>query len=384
MENYINIDKNMVVNSTIGDTEVVWRDVRQAPFALHGFYEPLTQPYFRRVPPDVAAATSEGVDKLSRESAGGRVRFSTDSPYIAIRAKYLVVGRSPHLTLLSSSGFDLYTEGEFGSRFVKEFRMPYDMVDSYEQILQVGEGGMRSYTVNFPVHAVVESLEIGLKPDASIGEAKPYRDIKPVVFYGSSITHGACASRPGRAYEAIISRKYDLNYTCLGFSGACKAEKAIVEYMATLQMSAFVSDYDHNAPTHEHLANTHHYLYETIREKHPNIPYFMVTRPNFYFNEDCIGRRDSGGNGSCRIVFITLVNVGKHAFKGAAFTLFYKLKISSSRSCLGRCHHKYLNLSIGKNYSTDVTAVHYNVVFSCYLSLCLKKEFSNLGNCGYG
>ena len=51
MENYINIDKNMVVNSTIGDTEVVWRDVRQAPFALHGFYEPLTQPYFRRVPP---------------------------------------------------------------------------------------------------------------------------------------------------------------------------------------------------------------------------------------------------------------------------------------------------------------------------------------------
>ena len=114
----------------------------------------------------------------------------------------------------------------------------------------------------------------------------------PVVFYGSSITHGACASRPGRAYEAIISRKYDLNYTCLGFSGACKAEKAIVEYMATLQMSAFVSDYDHNAPTHEHLANTHHYLYETIREKHPEIPYFMITRPNFYFNEDCIGRRD--------------------------------------------------------------------------------------------
>ena len=60
MESYINIDKNMVVNKTIGDAEVVWHDVRQEPFALHGFYEPLTEPFFRRVPADVAAATSEG------------------------------------------------------------------------------------------------------------------------------------------------------------------------------------------------------------------------------------------------------------------------------------------------------------------------------------
>ena len=120
----------------------------------------------------------------------------------------------------------------------------------------------------------------------------PYTHNLPVVFYGSSITQGACASRPGRAYEAMISRKYDLNYIGLGFSGACRAEKAIVEYMATLEMSAFVSDYDHNAPTREHLAATHHYLYETIRQKHPKIPYFMITRPNFYYNEDCIGRRD--------------------------------------------------------------------------------------------
>ena len=86
MENYINVDKNMIVNESIGDTPVVWHDVRKDPFSLHGFYEPLTEPFFRRLPPNVAEATSEGVDKLSRESAGGRVRFSTDSPYIAIRA----------------------------------------------------------------------------------------------------------------------------------------------------------------------------------------------------------------------------------------------------------------------------------------------------------
>ena len=119
MESYINIDKNMIVNTTIGDAEVVWHNVKEAPFSLHGFHDPLNTPYFRRLPEDVAAATSEGVDKLCRESAGGRVRFSTNSPYIAIRAKFLVVGRSSHLTLISSSGFDLYIDGEYGSRFVK-------------------------------------------------------------------------------------------------------------------------------------------------------------------------------------------------------------------------------------------------------------------------
>ena len=116
MESYINIDKNMLVAESISGYDVLLYDVRKEPFSLHGFYEPLTEPFFRRVKPDVAEAASEGVDKLSRESAGGRVRFSTDSSYIAVRAKYRVVGRSSHLNLVSTSGFDLYTDGEFGSR----------------------------------------------------------------------------------------------------------------------------------------------------------------------------------------------------------------------------------------------------------------------------
>ncbi len=89
MESYINIDKNMVVNATIGDTEVTWYDVRQAPFSLHGFYEPLTEPFFRRVPGEVAAATSAGVDKLSRESAGGRVRFLPIRPTLPCVPNFL-------------------------------------------------------------------------------------------------------------------------------------------------------------------------------------------------------------------------------------------------------------------------------------------------------
>ena len=296
MESYINIDKNMIVNTTIGNAEVVWLDVRRAPFSLHGLYDPQNTPFFYRIKPDVAAATSAGVEALGKESAGARVRFSTNSPYIAIRAKFRVVGRSSHLSLVSSSGFDLYIDGEYGSRYAKEFRMPYDMVDSYEQIVYLDGEVMRSYTINFPVHAVVESLEVGLKPGAAIDSARPYRDIAPVLFYGSSIVHGTAASRPGTIYPAIISRELNLDFRNIGFSGMAKGEPALAEWMATLPMSVFVCDYDHNAPTVEHLENTHYALYQTIREKNPDVPYIMITRPDYWTlpceQESILRRRD--------------------------------------------------------------------------------------------
>jgi len=293
MESYINLDKNMVVNTTIGDVDVVWYDVRKEPFSLYGLYRPQTEPYFHRLPFDVAEATSEGVNKLSRESAGGRVRFSTDSPYIALRARYRVVGRSPHLTLISTAGFDLYIDGEFGSRYVREFRMPYDMTDSFEQIVYVEAGKMRSYTLNFPVHSVVESLEIGLKPGAVLEKGYPYRDVKPVAFYGSSIVHGTAATRPGTTYPSVISRELNVDYYNIGFSGQAKGEPVLAEWMATLPMSVFVCDYDYNAPTAEHLQATHYPMYEIIRKKNPDLPYVMITRPNYYTspNQSDVRRR---------------------------------------------------------------------------------------------
>lgn len=296
MESYINLDKNNSEKSTIGDYEVVWHDIKKAPFSLHGFYSPETEPFYRRLPSDVAKSTGDAVDKLSRESAGGRVRFSTNSPYIAIRAKYLVVGRASHLTLISSAGFDLYIDGDFGSQYVKEFRMPHSMENSYEQIINLYCENMRSYTINFPVHSVVESLEIGLAPDAAVEAARPYRNIEPVIIYGSSIVHGTAASRPGYIYPAIMSRELNLDFMNFGFSGNAKGEPVLAEYLATLPMSVFVCDYDHNAPTVEHLENTHYRFYEIIREKNPDVPYIMITRPNYWTSrsnaEETLKRRD--------------------------------------------------------------------------------------------
>ena len=107
----------------------------------------------------------------------------------------------------------------------------------------------------------------------------PYRIEKPVVYYGSSITQGGCASRPGSAYESILSRRFSCDHINLGFSGNAKGEKEMAEYISGLDMAVFVYDYDHNAPSVEHLQMTHEPMFKRIRSAHPDLPIVMMSRP---------------------------------------------------------------------------------------------------------
>jgi lysophospholipase L1-like esterase len=82
-----------------------------------------------------------------------------------------------------------------------------------------------------------------------------------------------------------------MDYVNLGFSGNGKAEDEMIGYLAGLEMAAFVSDYDHNAPNAEHLLKTHEKLYREIRKKHPDLPYVIISMPNFLYREDQNARR---------------------------------------------------------------------------------------------
>ncbi len=270
-------------------SEIIFHDIKEAPIEIIGLYNPLTESTYRRLPEEVAKATSPEVTTLHTNTAGGRIRFKTDSDVLYIRAKGDGYGAMYHTTPLMVHGFDVYIDGEKGPIYVGADLAQWIELDKMRRFdLPKGE---KNITINMPLYGNVYACEIGLSEGAALSAHKPYQNEKPVVFYGSSITQGACASRPGRAYQAIISRKYNLNYTNLGFSGSAKAEDAMVDYLVSLEMSAFVSDYDHNAPTHDHLKATHYRLYEKIREKHPEIPYFMITKPDFRFDGDSQMRR---------------------------------------------------------------------------------------------
>ncbi len=277
------IDKNLAIQDTVDCSGAVFYNVRKTPFSIYGLYRPQDEGAFCRLPEEVAQRTSTGVTELYQNTAGGRVRFSTDSSYLILHAEMPLVSRFSHASLCGTAGFDLFLDDPATeeSHFRHAFLPPMSMTDGYISKLTLPDRSMRSFTLHFPSYSNVKRLLIGLEPSATLEAGMPYKDRLPIVYYGSSITQGACASRPGNSYQNIIARRMNLDYINLGFSGSGKAEDALCSYMAGLQMSAFVSDYDHNAPDTAYLQSTHEKLYRTIRRTHPDIPYLMLSRPDF-------------------------------------------------------------------------------------------------------
>lgn len=270
------IDKNLAVKETVDRTGLKIYDVLDAPFKIYGVIPPdEKEDLFKRMPGEVSEKVSRWVNMLHTNTSGGRVRFATNSKRIAIRAEMPTIGRMPHFALTGSAGFDLYAE----NKYIKTFVPPYNMENGYESELAT-DGQMHDYTINMPPYSDVSRLYVMLEDGAELKEAAPYRDLKPIVYYGSSITQGGCSSRPGNTYQNVVVRRTNIDYVNLGFSGAAKAEDAIAEYIAGLDMSLFVFDYDHNAPTTEHLENTHERMFKTIRAKNPELPIICVSKPD--------------------------------------------------------------------------------------------------------
>ncbi len=279
MEDISYIDRNFKVETRIDKPDMMFYDALSYPFKIYGvFYE---NGKFRRMPEAVARGVSDGVYALHANTAGGRLRFKTDSPYVAIHTRMSKIGKMPHFALCGSAGFDLYADNDYAASFVP----PFHLTNGYEKLVEFPATQMRDITIHFPLYSEVEELYIGVKRDAVLQESSPYTVEKPIVYYGSSITQGGCASRPGNAYPGFISRTIDADYINLGFSGSAKGEKAMADYIKSLSMSAFVYDYDHNAPTSEHLARTHEKMFWEIRKENESLPIVIMSRPKYRYDE---------------------------------------------------------------------------------------------------
>lgn len=266
------IDPNFHVESSFEQEGLAFFDAGLSPFSLHGLlYE---EGIFRRLPRAVAGRVSPEVAHLSLHTAGGRVRFCTDSPVVAIRAEMHTIEKMPHFALTGSGGFDLFEKSEYLATFMP----PFGFSEGFSSKKALNGRKMRELTLNFPLYSGVKRLYIGVVKDSVLQPAPAYNGA-PVVFYGSSITQGGCASKPGCAFPAMVSQMLGCDHVNLGFSGSCKGEPEMVEYLAGLDMSAFVCGYDHNAPTLAHLARTHLPLVQAVRAAHPHIPILLLNRP---------------------------------------------------------------------------------------------------------
>lgn len=247
-----------------------------------------------KLPPEILEQFPQ-YEFLGRRCAGGRVRFCTDSGSLLVRMTLAETKEDINIPLSGSGGADIYLgkgkEARFLGYVAPTVHVMHEITE--EKVFQMS-GSMETVTINLPRNDHLLSMEIGIEDGAVVEEAPEYDICNPIVFYGSSITEGGCASRPGNAYTSIVSRWLDADYRNMGFSGRARGEEGFAEYLAGMQdMSLFVMDYDHNAPDPGFLQKTHEPFFRIIRKAHPELPIVILSRPDTDKSpEDSRRRRD--------------------------------------------------------------------------------------------
>ncbi|MFO7611910.1 MAG: SGNH/GDSL hydrolase family protein [Clostridia bacterium] len=229
---------------------------------------------FIRMPLSVVSKV-ERLEELNTNTSGIRVRFETDSRTMTLKAGLGKVSEYMHMPVSAASGFDIYVNNIFRTNAKPQFNGT-----SINEAIDIhGNGKTNVIDIYFPLYNSVLSFFIDLEKGAL---KKRHSDSKkPLLFYGSSITQGACASRPGNSYANMLSQMLEHPVHNLGFSGNARGDIQIAEYISTLDISAFVYDYDHNAGDTEWLAATHGPFFRIIRAAQPNLPVVMMSRPGY-------------------------------------------------------------------------------------------------------
>ncbi|HYR58143.1 MAG TPA: SGNH/GDSL hydrolase family protein [Chthoniobacteraceae bacterium] len=218
-----------------------WHDVTQWGVEGRVWPDLERERWFDRLPASAQGKVTPKVWDLSRDSAGMMVRFKTDATTIGahyvLRSEHLA---NPNMTAIGASGIDLYARDESG-----KWRWVGNTKPEKKEVKQALIGGLapgwREYAAYLPLYNGIETLAIGVPPGAKF-EGLPPRAEKPIVFYGTSITHGASASRPGMVHTAILGRRFDRPVVNLGFSGNGKMDAAVGEFLAKIDAAVFVID----------------------------------------------------------------------------------------------------------------------------------------------
>jgi len=260
-------------------------DASVFPVIGKGFTD--TQTRYERLPGRLENATRKPVWNLSKNCSGLAVRFRTNSTVIA--AKWEVSGDvfMNHFTMTGIKGLDLYALKNGEWQFVNSARPTGK--SSTAIIIQNLPGGEMEYMLYLPLYDGLQSLKIGVNQDVEINSAKVNspRSGQPVVFYGTSITQGGCATRAGMAYPNILSRMLDREIVNLGFSGNGQLDLEIAEAMATIPASCFVIDCLPNVSVAQMNEKYARFL-KIIREKHSETPIILVENilyPHMYFDQ---------------------------------------------------------------------------------------------------
>ncbi|MBJ7882478.1 SGNH/GDSL hydrolase family protein [Gelidibacter salicanalis] len=292
---------------------------------------------FYRIKETLVKDFPEKVKELAKNTSGFNVVFQTNSTSLSLKWQLREYKTFANMTPIAINGFDLYGWNENKWQFVAAAKP--SSINNEVAIVKNLDGRMHHFRLYFPLYTGVKKVKIGIDADKKIERInKSFLPHKKIVIYGSSITQGASASRPGMTFSAIIGRNLNADVYNFGFSGAGKMEIEVALVLSKLKPDLFILDCVPNASMEQINTRTMPFI-EALRKDNPNIPVLMVES---LFREDGHWDIEKGKK----------VLGQNQAFKN----IYLKLKELNDVNLFYLNHH---NL-IGKDNEATIDGTHFN------------------------
>ena len=276
-------DPNMAQKNAVVTNGVKWIDGKFLPIEGRAFND--TEHYYDRLPANVTTNVNGGVRSMKHHTSGMLFRFRTDSA--KLQFKWVPYGEGlsmDHMPSTGVSGIDVYRFDEAAGkwRYVKTGRI-WD--GKKGGLLSIPWKSGDACLVNLPLYNGIRSFELGVEPEAKVEALGPRKSgvDKPVVFYGTSITHGGCCSRPGLGFVNWIGRDLDVPVVGLGFSGSGHMEFEMSEHLARIDASCYVLDCLWNMGL-ALMKERYEPFIRNLRAKRPDVPIVMAEHGDVYGN----------------------------------------------------------------------------------------------------
>jgi hypothetical protein len=257
-------------------SELIWHNGETLRLEGRGWPD-MVRPYYR-LPESVEGKVSNDVWSWSKCSSGLAVQFRTSSSRIAVRwtlpSDQLGLGM---LESTSCSGLDLYVQGTEGWRWLNSAA---PVAQSNETILvDEASESERTFLLLLPLYNQLQSLEIGVAEGATFLQDEADAD-RPLVFYGTSITQGAFATRPGATLPAIMRFRLDRETVNLGFFGSARMEVEMASTLAEVDSGAYVIEPIANMIGLNVKERAYEFLMRLL-EKQPDTPIILMEHPDY-------------------------------------------------------------------------------------------------------
>ena len=362
-------------------SELEYYDVRELglPVIGKGFTDCIRQNdtvsdgYYTRLPASVQNSIRKAVWDLGQNSSGIAVRFRSDSKCIGAKWKLLNNFSMAHMAATGIRGLDLYALGEDNEWHFAGTAQPNGK-ESRNVFIRKMDGRMREYLMYLPLYDGVISLEIGIDSTASLlmpenPDLLPLSAENPaegaILIYGTSVTQGGCATRPGMSFTSILERWLHRQTINLGFSGNGRMDKIMADEIAKVPASVYVIDCLANCD-YDFVRDSTEYFIRTIAEANPQTPILMLSNYCYpYHWLDAQFREDAAKENALWKEFCDKLR--KEGYKNIKYIDLYS-ECNMKKSAIGPDHEG----TVDGVHMTDLGFLRYAETLLPYLEKALK------------